>query len=280
MAVLLGLASALVYGTADFMGGVAAKRTGAIAVVVWSQTAGLALIVGTLVVLGQNPPAPSDLLWGAVGGVGGGTGVALLYRGLARGRMAIVAPTTAVGAAAIPVIVGLLLGERPEPVALIGVALALLAIVLVSSGSSEAEKAVASRRVPEGFPEAVGAGLGFALFFICLAQTDADAGLWPLLTARVSIVVAGLAGLATRAPLRPERGTWAAIAACGVLDMLANLLYLLAINLGLLSLVAVLASLYPASTVVLARVVLRERMTRVQLGGLLAAATGVALIAL
>lgn len=279
MAVILAVASAVVYGAADFMGGLATKRSGAYAVVVWSQLAGLVVLAATVAVLRQHLPTADDLAWGALGGIGGGTGVVLLYRGLSIGRMSVVAPTAAVFAASLPVLVGIGLGERPHPAALAGVVIALLAIVLVSSGPQGPAEALSTGRLRPGLLEAAGAGIGFALFFVCLAQTGADAGLWPLLTARVSIVVAALAGIVTRSSLRPAPGSSGRVALVGVLDMAANLLYLLASRAGLLSLVAVLVSLYPASTVVLARFVLQERLTGRQLGGLAAAAAGVALIA-
>lgn len=278
MAVVLGLASALVYGASDFLGGLATKRSSAYAVVVWSQLTGLVVLGAAVVVTREALPPTSDLAWGAAGGIGGGSGVVLLYRGLAIGRMAVVAPTAAVGGAAIPVLTGLALGERPEPLALLGVVVAVAAIGLVSSSGAGSSAGI-RRRLPPGLLEGVGAGLGFALFFVCLARTTGQADLWPLLAARVSIVVAALAGLATRTSLRPAPGALPSIALLGMLDMVANLLYVMASRRGLLSIVAVLVSLYPASTVVLARFVLHERLTPLQLAGLGAAATGVALIA-
>lgn len=279
MAILLGLASAVIYGAGDFLGAVATRRNTAFAVVVWSQFAGLVILAGAVVVTGEAFPPGSDLAWGAVGGLGGGAGVVLLYRGLATGRMAVVAPTAGVVAATIPVLVGLLLGERPPALALLGVVVALSAIALVSAAPHTGDLVRTTRRTPPGLLEGVGAGLGFSLFFICLAQTSGDADLWPLLAARISIGVAAVAGLATRSSLRPAARSVPIIIACGVLDMTANLLYVLASRRGLLSIVAVLVSLYPASTVVLARFVLHERLTRPQLAGLLSAGVGVALIA-
>ena len=279
MAVLLGLASAVVYGASDFLGGLTTKRSSAYAVVVWSRFAGLLMLAAGVVLTGEAMPRGSDLAWGALGGLGGGSGVVLLYRGLARGRMSIVAPTAAVGGATIPVLTGLLLGERPPALALGGVMLAIAAIALVSSSPDGTADPADARRLPPGLLEGVGAGLGFALFFVCLDQTSGTADLWPLLAARVSIAVAGIAGIATRSSLRPAAGSAGWVIAVGVLDMAANLLYIMATRHGLLSVVAVLVSLYPASTLVLARLVLKERMTGVQLGGLAAAAAGVALIA-
>lgn len=274
---MLGVASAVVYGAADFLGALATRRSGVFAVVVWSQFAGLTVLAIAIAVTGEALPAMSDMGWGAAGGVGGGVGVVLLYRGLAIGRMGVVAPTAAVGAASIPVVVGLLLGERPALVALAGVVVALTAIVLVASDSAAA--GASGSRVPPGLPEAVGAAMGFAVFFICLANVQGEAALWPLLAARVSIGIAAMAGVATRSSLRPGVAALPGIAVVGVLDMAANLLYMLASRRGLLSIVAVLVSLYPAVTVLLARFVLDERLSARQMAGLLAAGVGVVLIA-
>jgi len=175
-------------------------------------------------------------------------------------------------------LVGLIAGERPPMLSLGGVVIALVAILLVSSARHEDERAVA-RRLPPGMIEAVGAGLGFALFFICLARTTGSSDLWPLVAARVSIGVAVVAGVAVGASLRPAAGSLRMIVAVGVLDMTANLLYILSTRHGMLSIVAVLVSLYPASTVALARVVLKERLTATQVVGFITAAVGVALIA-
>jgi drug/metabolite transporter (DMT)-like permease len=276
--VLLGVASALVYGAADFLGGLASRRSSPYSVVVWSQFAGLIVLLAAVAILGDPVPSKVVLGWGVLGGIGGGGGVVLLYRGLSVGRMSVVAPTASVGGASLPVLVGIVLGERPSPLALLGVVVALAAIVLVSSSSVVSEEH-RIHRVPPGLFPAIGAGVGFALFFVSLDNVPDTAGLWPLLAARVSIMVAAVAGVAMRTTLRPARADVGGIVACGIADMLANLLYLLASRRGLLSIVAVLVSLYPASTVLLARVVLHERLSGAQVVGLVAAAVGVGLIA-
>lgn len=298
MAVVLGLASAIVYGTADFLGGMATRKASSLAVVVWSQLIGLVVLIAAVTLMGSQAPRAADLWWGAAGGLGGGTGVILLYRGLSIGRMSVVAPITAVGAAAIPVVVGIGLGDRPGFGALVGVAVALVAIVLVSSVRHDAEGTAGAAPAPTvplvplrppgrvraelasrpGVAEAIAAGVAFGFFFIFLGQASGDAELWPLLAARSSVLVATGAALVTRTSLRVPSASLLLIAVVGVLDMLANLLYLFAERRGMLSLVAVLVSLYPAATVVLARVVLAERLSRLQLLGLAAAAAGVLLI--
>lgn len=220
---------------------------------------------------GERVPA---LAWGMVAGLGGGTGVLLLYRGLARGRMSVVAPITGVEAAVIPVVFGLIAGERPSTGAMVGIALALVAVVLVSSSAS-----TSGGDGGAGLPEALGAGLAFGIFFIALDRGGSDTGIWPLVGARISsislvLIVAAVA----RVKLKPPPGSMPAIAATGVLDVTANLFYLVAVRQGLLSLVAVLTSMYPAATVALARVFLKERLAPLQLVGIALALIAVILI--
>ena len=282
MAVLLGLAAAVVYGAADFMGGMASKRTGVLSVVLVSQLFGSALLALVLPFLLTEAFGSEPVLWGVAAGVSGGFGVLFLYRGLARGKMSVVAPITAVGASSIPVVFGLLSGESPGALAASGMALAIVAVILVSLSPDAGDEPTPARRsaAAKGLLDAVAAGFFFAFFFIFLDVAGSAAGLWPLVGARVgSFALIGLAALAAHQPLAPARGSMLTIAAVGVLDVAANVLYVLAIRTGLLSLVAVLTSLYPASTVILARTVLGERMSRPQLAGVALAAAGVALMA-
>ncbi|MED7930125.1 DMT family transporter [Nonomuraea sp. LP-02] len=276
-AVILATACAVVYGTADFFGGLATRRTQVLAVVVLSQLAGLALILVLVPVLPGTAGGPA-LLWGLAAGLSGAAGLALFYRALATGVMSVVAPTTAVTSAALPVLFGLATGERPAFWALVGVALALGSVLLVSQDRS----AGGEKGPSAGLATALLAGAGFGGFFILLAMAPADAGLWPLVGARMSSVTAvTLVALATGRALRPQAGAGAlrVIVAAGVLDMVANVLYLLAQRQGLLSLVAVLVSLYPASTLLLARRVLGERLNGIQVTGVACALGAVALIA-
>jgi drug/metabolite transporter (DMT)-like permease len=274
IAVILATACAVVYGTADFFGGLAAKRTQVLSVVMLSQIAGLALILGLLPLL---PGVFSDraLLWGLAAGLSGAAGLALFYRALATGVMSVVAPTTAVTSATLPVVFGLATGERPGFWALVGVTLALGSVLLVSQDGSPGGRASFTALLTS-----LAAGAGFGGFFILLAMAPADAGLWPLVGARLSSVTAVvLAAAATRRSLRPHPGSLRIIVAAGVLDMAANVLFLLAQRQGLLSLVAVLVSLYPASTLLLARQVLGERLRGIQVTGVACALGAVALIA-
>ncbi|RVX44209.1 putative membrane protein [Nonomuraea polychroma] len=273
-AVILATACAVVYGTADFFGGLATRRTQVLSVIVLSQLAGLVLILGLLPVL---PGAFSDraILWGLAAGLSGAAGLALFYRALATGVMSVVAPTTAVTSAALPVVFGLATGERPGFWALAGVVLALGSVLLVSQDGTPGGRASLGALVTS-----LAAGAGFGGFFILLAMAPAEAGLWPLVGARLSSVTSVvLVALVARRSLRPRPGSLRIIMAAGVLDMAANVLYLLAQRQGLLSLVAVLVSLYPASTLLLARQVLGERLNTIQVTGVACALGAVALIA-
>jgi drug/metabolite transporter (DMT)-like permease len=282
MAVLLALASAITYGAADFLGGLASKRNPVFQVTFLSQVIGSVLFALVVVAFESKEPTAIAFAWGAAAGIAGSTGVTFLYRGLAIGRMSVVAPITAVEAAAIPVLAGVAFGERPSLLSLVGVALALIAIALVSSAAdpdgSEGQRN--GLRTP-GVVEALLAGLCFAAFFILLERPGDDAGMWPLIGSRAaSFILLGALVLITRTTLRPVKGTLGMITAAGVADVAANGFYLASTRFGLLSLVAVLTSLYPASTVLLARVVLNERMSSHQLIGLGVAVAGVVLIAL
>jgi uncharacterized membrane protein len=276
VAVILGLAVAATYGAADFFGGMAAKKSPLVSVVVLSQLVGLPAIALLAPFVGGEMTVRVALL-AAVAGVAGGTGLTCLYNGLAKGRMSVVAPITAVGAATLPVLWGLASGERPSPVALSGVAIALVAVVFVSRIPGD-EAVAAGGRMVLGL--AVLAGAGFGVVFVILGVTGDDAGLWPLLTMRatsLSLLAGG--AVVTGRSLAPARAALPVIAAAGVLDMTANALYVFGTRAGLISLVAVLGSLYPAMTVLLARLVLSERLGRMQSVGLALAGAGVVLIA-
>ncbi len=286
MPYLLALASALLYGAADFTGGLASRRAGMLPVVVLSQLSGLVLLVILLPFLPPASPSRADLLWGVSAGFTGGVGVALLYRALAIGRMAVVAPITAVCAVAIPVVVSVGLGERPGPFAALGMLLGLGAIVLVSQQSAPetgpVDQAAAERlptaRLPPGAGIALVSGVAIGLFFLSLAETRPEAGMWPILVARAtSVTIFGLTAALGQHSLRMP-GTLALTLLCGVVDMAANALYLMAARTGPLSVVVTLASLYPASTVLLARVVLGERLNARQVAGVGCALAAIVLI--
>lgn len=278
MAVVLALSSAVVYGAADFLGGLASRRTSVFGVVALSQLVGLTALLVLLPWLG-GPVSAADLGWGAAAGLAGAAGLVVFFRTLAGGVMSVVAPVTAVTAAAVPVLVGLAGGDRIGTWAAVGIALALVAVVLVS-----AETGLSALRAarPAALAPALLAGSMFGLFFVLLDRTSADAGLTPLVTARIaSVSLVVLIALAGRQSLRVSRAALPLVAVSGLGDMAANGLFLLATQAdGQLAITGVLASLYPVSTVVLAQVVLRERLVGAQVAGLLAAATAVVLITL
>ncbi|MEU9884905.1 DMT family transporter [Sphaerisporangium sp. NPDC051011] len=274
-AVLLATICAVVYGMADFFGGLATRRSRVLAVVLLTQIAGLLFVIPLLPLL-PGTPGMGALAWGMGAGLCGGLAVIFFYRALAGGVMSVVAPTTATMSVALPVLVGLAMGERPEPLALAGVALALGAVILVGRDSAPA----GGRATLGPVVQALAAGLGFGAFFILLKQAPEGSGLWPLLGARfASIFLVAALALVSGRTLRPGPGAIPAIVAAGVMDMGANVLYVLAAQRGLLVVVAVLVSLYPASTLLLARWVLKERLNALQASGIGLALGAIALIA-
>jgi drug/metabolite transporter (DMT)-like permease len=279
----LALASALLYGAADFTGGLATRRAGVLPVVVVSQLSGLALLLLLMPFLPAASPSRADLLWGVSAALTGGVGVALLYRALAIGRMAVVAPTTAVCAVAIPVVVSVLLGERPGQAAVAGILLGVGSIVLVSQqtageSGTDAHDHRSIWRLPPGVGIALVSGVAIGLFFLSLARTRPEAGMWPILVSRaVSTTLFGAAAAAGRRSLRMP-GMLLLTVICGAVDMSANALYLLAARTGPLSVVVTLSSLYPASTVLLARVVLGEQLNARQIAGVACALAAIVLI--
>jgi len=286
VALVLALAAAAAYGVSDFAGGLASRRTRALTVLLVTQPVG-ALGLAVLMPVLRGTPDTRSLVLGAVGGLVGGVAVLLLYAGLAVGPMGVVAPLTAVCAGVVPVVAGLALGERPPPLALVGVVAALLAVVLISR--EPAVPGAAAQPVQlRGVLLALAAGVGFGLFFVVLDRTDPGSGLWPLLSGRVAstamfvLVALAVAARETgrlRIGLPGPGARWLAVAA-GVLDVAANIAYLLAVRQGMLALVAVLVALYPAGTLLLARTVLKERQSPTQQVGLAVAGASVALIAL
>jgi uncharacterized membrane protein len=278
VAVLFALSSAAVYGAADFLGGLASRRASVFGVVALSQVAGLVALVLLLPWLG-GPASSADLAWAAAAGLAGAAGLVLFFRTLARGVMSVIAPITAVTAAAVPVLVGLLGGNRIGVSAAVGIALALCAVVLVS-----AEGGLAALRAarPTSVVPALLAGSAFGLFFVLLDRTAQTSGLTPLVAARLaSVALVVVVALAGRQSLRVTRAALPLVALSGVGDMSANALFLLATQQeGQLAITGVLASLYPVSTVLLAQVLLRERLAGAQVAGLGAAVVAVVLITL
>ena len=276
MAITLALLTAALFGTGDFLGGLAGKRVSVLRVLAISHTIGLVLItVGAIVIADEF--LLGDLAWGALAGIAGFIGLALLYRGLARGPMGVVAPLTAITSAAVPAGWGLLVDDESlAGTAWVGVVLALLAIGLASASPVE-QSSVSLAAILE----ALLAGVGFGLMFVGLDQTVEASAPWPIVGGRLMTVSAmAVFFIAKReSPLPPVRSDIRLPAVAGFVDTFSNTLFLYATLEGDLAIVAVLSSLYPIATVILARVVLGEGLTRLQQSGFVAAMAATTLIA-
>jgi len=278
MAIVLALGAAAFYGSADFMGVLATRRSAALTVAFGAQVSGVLVLLGGLALLGPATITGADLGFGALAGLFGGIGLILIYRALAAGPMSVVAPTSALSAASVPVLAGLLLGDRPEPLALTGIAISFVAVLLITW--ERTEPGVARRVSRRVVLAALAGGTLFGLFFVALHQADPNAGLWPLLAARAASLPV-LAALLRRSgsALSSERGLMGTIVVSGALDMLANIFFLLATRHGMLAVVSALTGLYPATTVMLAQTRLGERMRGVQGAGLAVAALAAVMVA-
>ncbi|WP_457208176.1 EamA family transporter [Nocardioides sp. P5_C9_2] len=273
MGVLLALGAALAYGLSDFIGGLASRRTSA-----WSVAfvAAVGSLVGAVALALAVPghATGTDLAWGALAGVGSGTGGAFLYRGFAAGRMGVVAPVSAVGAALVPVVVAVTTGERPSTLVWVGIVAAVPGIWLVSR-EPDSDGGLA-----DGLVDGVLAGAGFGLLFAAMGQVPEEAGWWPIaLGQAVALVAVAVTASALRAAFIPRRRSdlWGLVA--GVLATTAVVCFLLATQTGLLTIAAVVTSLYPAVTVLLAATVLREPVHAAQGIGLACCGVAVALVA-
>jgi drug/metabolite transporter (DMT)-like permease len=306
LAVLLALSSAVGYGCSDFAAGLATRGASVIRVTLLAEAASVAVVGLALAVIGAHPPSLHAVIWGIVAGLGGVFGALALYVGFRHAAFSVAGPLSAVGAAGFSVLAGLLLGERPTALALTGIVLALPAIVGVSasvdarvgeqlSGGVTAvsgappggpaapggSAAAARRLLPAGVSYGLIAGACFALLFIGLDRAGSGSGLWPVFCGQAAALVAIACVAAFSGDLRLPPGgrdRWLA-AAAGLTGGPGTILYFLATHRGLLAIAAVITSLYPAVTIVLARVVLGERLTVIRLAGLLLAGASVALIA-
>lgn len=275
-AIILSLLAAVFYGAADFCGGLATKRATMFAVTVLSQGSGLALLLVLLLFFPGHASA-ADYGWGALAGLCGGLGIALLYHALSIGKMGVVSPITAVLAAALPLVAGVFRGEHLSALQFTGIGIALVAIVLISVSMEDGGIREISTA---GVKEAIASGLVLGGFYLFISYSSHAAGLSALVTARLaSMGLLVVIALAMRASLRPAAATLPLIIFTGAIDMTANALYVLATYSGYLSIAAVLTSLYPASTVFLARFLLNERLALSQKFGVGLALAGVALIA-
>jgi len=274
LSVTFGLLSALTWGAADFGGGRATRRGPVFGVVLVSQVVGMVLAGGVALLRAEPLPGPADLGWAALGGLVGVMGIVCLYQGLAVGRVTVVAPIAGVLAATIPVAYGWLSQGVPSYVRIAGIALALVAVVLVSTSPDPAGGR------PAGVRYGLLAGIGFGLFNVCASRFSPGVVFGPLVVVRAIEAVALLAVIVlTRRAWRLERSVVPLAMAVGVGDMAGNGFFVLAAQAGRLDIAGVLSSLYPVTTIVLAGVLLRERVTRGHAAGIGVAAVAIALIA-
>lgn len=271
--VLLGLLSALCWGAGDFGGGIAGRRAPLFGIVMATQAIGMVVALGLFLVSGERVPAALDVAWSAVAAVLGAIGITALYGGLARGRMSVVAPVTGVLAATVPVVAGIALQGPPAASVALGIGAALLAVVLVSRVSDEAAG-------PSGIRYALVAGAGIGLFNVAIAQVSDGIVFGPLAIMRgVQALVLVAAILATRSAWRVHSSVVPLVVLVGFLDMGGNAFYIAATQAGDLAVAATLSSLYPVTTVILAGLLLRERIAPAHGAGIGLAGVAIVLIA-
>jgi drug/metabolite transporter (DMT)-like permease len=284
-AIALGFASAVVWGFADFLAGLKSRQLQLLTVLVISQPAALLVLAPWAAIRGEGIGDWSIVPWAALAAVAGTVGLAAFYRGLAVGAMGVVAPISA-SAAVIPVVVGVAGGERPSVLQFAGLAFAVAGVALASYEPGEKDADPLGHRVPSVRPAAsagVGlallAALGFGSFFVLLDEAADRDLLWALLVGRItSSTILVTAALIARPKLAVGPRDGRALVLVGLLDVSANALFGLASTMGLVSVVSVLGSLYPVTTIVLARLVLGERLQTTQRTGAAGALAGVALI--
>ena len=277
MSILMALLSAAVYGVGDWLGGRASRVQKSLVVAALGQTVSLVMVSAVVLVAGTSVPGAATWWWAAGGGIVGSLGVVGLYHGFAHGDVSVVAPVSAVVGAAVPVAVGLASGERPGVFAIVGIVVAVSAVALVS-GALGTHQHNTPRRI---VVLSVFVGACFGSLFVALERTDTHSGMWPLVIARFASVpfLLIVSGVVRARPVK-HRGSLQIAMVAGVFDMGANLLYLVAVRGGMLAIVAVVASLYPASTVALALVVDKERVGKWQFVGMGAAAAALVLVSL
>jgi drug/metabolite transporter (DMT)-like permease len=272
--VAFALAASLTWGAGDFSGGLATRRAQVLSVVVGAYAVGLIMLIALALVWSEPFPTTLDLMWGSVAGLAGAVGLVAFYQALAVGRMGIVAPIAAMLSAALPVLFGAFFEGLPGLLQLIGFVLALIAVGLISG------LGVVKGR-PKGSGLALLAGLGFGSFFILISRVSNGGVFWPLATARLSSLLFLLAVvLIRRQKVLPEKSVWPVVFLAGALDVAGNVFFVLATHAGRLDVAAILSSLYPAVTVLLATIILKERVTRLQAIGIFVALVAIPLISL
>lgn len=270
--ILFGFAASLCWGSGDFCGGLASRRVNAATVVTAAYTAGFVLLLALALIWREAFPTPLDMLWGGLAGVVGAIGLVAFYQALSIGHMGIIAPTSAVLNAGLPVLFSILTAGLPGPFQIAGFVLALLAILLIS----RPERAQGR---PKGIGLALLAGCGFGCFFIIISRVGHSATFWPLAMARLtSVLFLLLMARFRKQQVVPQKTALALIICAGTLDAIGNAFFVLAAHTGRLDIASILSSLYPAATALLAALVLRERVTRIQGLGILLALIAIPLI--
>jgi drug/metabolite transporter (DMT)-like permease len=285
MLIVFALGAAVLYGSGDFLGGAATRRTALIGVLLTSGLAGVAVQLPAALLAG-GPPRAAGIGWGLAAGTVGGVGLMFFYAGLAAGPMSVVSPVSALVSTLLPLSVALVQGERPSYAVYAGALLCVAATVLVSSGATTGTDTrpagTAWRARARGVGYGLASGAAFGMFFLFIRNGGESGALWPSLASRSAGLVIYLVAAAVMkaAPVgwRTSRGLFVTAISAGGLDATANLCYIFATHAGLYGPAVVLTALYPGVTVLLARVALRERVHRVQQAGLLLAVIGIALI--
>ena len=268
------LAASLSWGAGDFSGGVATRRAKVLSVVIAAHAIGLMMLIALALIWSEPFPSTLDIIWGSVAGLAGAVGVVAFYQSLSVGRMGIVAPITAMLSAAVPVLFGAFFEGLPGPLQLTGFVLALIAVGLISG------LGVVKGR-PKGLGLAFLAGLGFGSFFILISRVSHGAIFWPLAAARLASFLFLLAViLVRRQEIIPKKSVLPVVFLAGALDVAGNVFFVLATHAGRLDVAAILSSLYPAVTVLLASIILKERVTRIQTIGIFIALVAIPLISL
>ena len=280
MTALLALASAVFIGGADFVGGLASRTANGVRVAAFVAIMGLPLAFVVSLAYGAEHVGRNDVIWSVLSGIVVAVGIGCFYVGMGRGLITVVAPVAAVTGAVIPVVYGLVRGERPETLALVGLVLAFIAVAVVSLAQSEQHPETMVGIDRHVIALALASGLFFGLFYITLSRVSDDAGLWPVTISRAagSIVLVILSLILTRGILGGVVRLWRTILLIAVLEVSAMVPLLLALQRGPVAIASVLASLYPVTTVLLAAFVLRERLSRLQYVGVACALVSVALV--
>ncbi len=278
ISILFGLVSALSWGAGDFTGGLAARKTGAYRAVLYGEVVGLALIAIVAVITPQQIPDLLAWIYSLAAGALGTTGLLLLYRALADGKMSIAAPVSALLAAALPVVVGSISEGLARPFTFLGFVFALAAVWLISQGE-DGVKDILSHLSDLRFP--LIAGLGFGLYFVFMHAATRQSTYWPMVASRsAGLAVMAAFVIARRDSWTVKRDAWPVIGANGILDVSGNLFFILAGQVGRLDVASVLSALYPGATVLLAWIFLRERLSRTQWLGILSALIAIILFTL